>query len=514
MPNPEATERTEVRDLILILGDQLHLDSPVFDGFDPKLDRVLMIEAREEASYIPQHKKRLVFFFSAMRHFRDRLEREGRKVEYVSLLDPSNRATIIGELARQTAKLKPARVIVLEPGDYRVRASLAGLGLPLLIVKDNSFLCSEATFRHFADGKRHLVLEHFYRFMRRRLNVLIDKSGNPTGGQWNYDRQNRQPLKQADLFEIPRLTFSPDAITQEVITLVANEFPNSPGKLDRFDLPVDRQSALSAMAHFVEQKLPMFGTYQDAILSDQPFLYHSLLSGPLNLHLLHPREVINAALENPSGAPMNSVEGFVRQVMGWREFVRGVYWRFMPEYEAMNVLSANLSMPRIYWTGETDMQCLSQAIENTIEYAYAHHIERLMVLGLFALLLGVRPYEVHKWHMSMFWDAIDWVSLPNTLGMSQYGDGGTVGTKPYVASGNYIDRMSDHCANCRYDPRQSTGPNACPFTTLYWDFLSRNESHFSENSRMKHQYANLNRKTASELRMIRKHADTLKEAHA
>ena len=259
------------------------------------------------------------------------------------------------------------------------------------------------------------------------------------GGAWNFDSKNRKSFGKRKPDIPARIGFSPDAITQTVIKMVAKRFPDSPGKLDEFRLPVTRAQALEQLRDFVSEKLPHFGEYQDAMLGGEGLLYHSHLSGPLNLHLLNPREVIAAALENPASAPLNSVEGFVRQIIGWREFVRGVYWQRMPHYADENALDAHLPMPAFYWTGQTDMRCLAEAISHTIDFAYAHHIERLMVLGLFAMLLGVRPYDVHLWHMSMFWDAVDWVSLPNTLGMSQHGDGGVMGTKPYAASGSYID---------------------------------------------------------------------------
>lgn len=350
-------------------------------------------------------------------------------------------------------------------------------------------------------------METFYRFMRRKLRILVDDDDNPVGGAWNFDAENRKSfgLRERPQFE-PLPKFDPDQTTRDVIDTVKKLFPDSPGRIESFNLPVTRTQARTALENFVTHRLPQFGTYQDAMRGGEPFLYHSVLSGPLNLHVLDPREVIDQVLDRGATAPLNAIEGFVRQIAGWREFVRGIYWRRMPEYAHENALEAHLPMPGFYWTGDTEMRCLSEAIGHTIDHAYAHHIERLMVLGLFALLLGVRPYDVHLWHMSMFWDAIDWVSLPNTLGMSQHGDGGVVGTKPYAASGNYINRMSNHCRNCRYDPKLAVGENACPFTTLYWDFLARNRRHLGSNIRMKYQYANLDRKDAGELRSIRQQA--------
>jgi deoxyribodipyrimidine photolyase-related protein len=446
-----------------------------------------------------------------MRHFREQQRASGRRVHYSELDDPDNRGNFADEVGRWAEALRPQRLVVLEPGDWRVRHQLAALGVPIEFRPDRHFLCSDETFEAFAQEHPHRTLEQFYRIMRRRLSILIEPDGSPTGGAWNYDKQNRASFGTKTPPPLPPVTsFGPDQITRDVLALVEREFADSPGHLKGFDLPVTRDQALSSLHDFIEHRLWDFGHFQDAMRTGEPFLFHSVLSGPLNLHLLRPREVIDAVLANPVRAPLNSVEGFVRQVIGWREFVRGIYSSLMPGYAEHNALEADLPMPRLYWTGETDMRCLAEAIRHTIDHAYAHHIERLMVLGLFCLLLGVRPYDVHRWHMSMFWDAIDWVSLPNTLGMSQYGDGGLIGTKPYAASGNYINKMSDACKHCRYDPHKSIGDDACPFTTLYWDFLARHERRFSKNPRMKYPYLNLARRDPGELAMIRKRAAALK----
>jgi deoxyribodipyrimidine photolyase-related protein len=507
-------KRTEpgksVRHLVVVLGDQLDQDSAAFDEFDPSRDVILQMEVREEATYILQHKRRIAFFFSAMRHFRDAQRALGRRVVYSEIDDPFNSGTLEGEIRRWAVELGPERVIVLEPGDWRVRHQLATLNLPIEFRPDRHFLCSREEFAAFADAQPRLVLENFYRSMRVRSNILIDDRGRPVGGAWNYDTQNRASFGR-DRPPIPSpVRFKPDATTREVLKTVDRVFPTSPGSLAGFGLPVTRDQAFTALEDFVANRLPSFGGYQDAMSTGEPFLFHSHLSGPLNLHLLRPAEVLHAVMENPAGAPLNSLEGFVRQVLGWREFVRGIYWHFMPDYADLNELKADLPVPGFYWTGATEMRCVAEAARHTIDHAYAHHIERLMVLGLFCLLLGSRPYDVHRWHMSMFWDAIDWVSLPNALGMSQYGDGGLIATKPYVASGNYINRMSDYCRHCRYDPRKAVGEDACPFTTLYWDFLARHEGRFSSNPRMKYPYQNLARKDGAELGMIRCRADTLK----
>lgn len=507
----KSDKAMKLRHLVIVLGDQLDGQSAAFDGFDPEQDAILQMEVREEASYVPQHKRRLVYFFAAMRHFRDEQRTAGRTVYYAELDDPANRGNFADELRRWAEHLQPQRMIVLHPGDWRVKRQLASLDLPIEIRPDRHFLCDAASFAAFAEEHPSLVLEQFYRNMRRRLDILMTPDGNPVGGAWNFDTENRASFGRKGPPPIPReKSFTPDAITRDVLQLVAREFADSPGRLDGFDLPVTQDQAREALTDFVERRLGHFGRYQDAMRIGEPILFHSRLSGPMNLHLLSTREVVDAVLANPADAPLNSVEGFLRQVIGWREFVHGIYWHFMPDYADRNALDAELPMPRFYWTGETDMRCLAEAIRHTIDHAYAHHIERLMVLGLFALLLGIRPYDVHRWHMSMFSDAIDWVSLPNTLGMSQHGDDGLIGTKPYVATGNYIDKMSDSCRHCRYDPHQSVGDTACPFTTLYWDFLARHQRKFAHHQRMKYQYANLARKDPGEVAAIRRQAEALK----
>jgi deoxyribodipyrimidine photolyase-related protein len=504
------TSSPKVRHLVVVLGDQLDGQSAAFDGFDTAQDVILQIEAKEEASYIPQHRRRLALFFAAMRHFRDEQRASGRQVAYSSLEDPANEGSLKAELQRHAHQLKPERIIILEPGDWRVRAQLADLALPVEFRADRHFLCAREVFEAFADRHPNLIMETFYRFMRQQLGVLIEDDGSPTGGKWNCDSENRESFGRGKAPSIPAPPqFEPDATTREAIAMVQRLFPNNPGRLDNFDLPVSGAQAKRVLEDFVTHRLASFGRYQDAMRGGEAVLFHSRLSVPLNLHMLQPRDVVDAALSHPD-MPLNSLEGFIRQIIGWREFVRGIYWRLMPDYAERNALDADLPMPRFFWTGETDMRCLHEAIGHTIEHGYAHHIERLMVLGQFCMLLGVRPYDVHRWHISMFVDAIDWVSLPNTLGMSQHADGGTIGTKPYAASGNYINRMGDHCRHCRYDPHKSVGANACPFTTLYWDFLARHAKRFRNNRRMTFPYRNLARKDRHEVSAIQHQADTLK----
>ncbi len=507
-----------VRHLIVVFGDQLNLDSSAFDGFDRDHDAVLMMEVVEEATYVPQHKQRLTLFFAAMRHFRDELTAEGARVHYTTLDDRNNRGTFNDELTRWVHKTRPDKLIACQPGDYRVlqmlRDTAGSLDCCLDVREDRHFYCDHETFASHARGRKELLMENFYRQMRREHRVLID-NGKPVGGDWNFDKQNRESFGARGPGDIKRPTaFRPDDVTQQVMKTVERRFGGSPGALDHFHYPVTRDEAKRALKDFIEHRLPSFGTYQDAMVRGEPFLFHSRLSAAINLHLLSPREAVDAAAHayQAGDAPINAVEGFVRQILGWREYVRGIYWHFMPNFAEMNSLQAQQPKPAFMWTAETDMACVSESVGQLIEHGYAHHIQRLMVLGLYAMLLGVRPYDVHRWHMSMYVDAIDWVSLPNVLGMSQYGDGGLVGTKPYAASGNYINKMSDYCKGCRFDPKKAIGDEACPFTSLYWDFLQRHRTRFANNRRMGFQLKNLERKSNAELRDIGRAAQKHRDA--
>ncbi|MEL6219732.1 MAG: cryptochrome/photolyase family protein [Pseudomonadota bacterium] len=483
---------TAHRRLILVLGDQLDAGAAVFDGFDPSRDAVVMTEAREEAAYIRQHKKRLVLFFSAMRHFAEALRARGWVVHYHALDGDNPAETLADGAARHDAE----EIHVTEPGDWRVRRALEQRFQSIRVHEDRHFLSTPAEFQSFREGRKRFILEDFYRRMRRQTGWLME-GDQPVGGQWNFDKDNRKAFGRSGPGLTPgRPASPPDETTRAVMAMVERLFPDAPGSTEGFDEPVTREAALDHLADFVDHRLPLFGDYQDAIAVGHPTLWHSRLSACLNLKLLDPREVCAAAVAayERGRAPLNAVEGFVRQILGWREFIRGVYFTEMPDYAARNALEAGADLPGFFWTGETEMACLADATGQVLEHAYSHHIQRLMVTGLFAMLWGAHPYRVHEWHMGTHIDAIDWVSLPNVLGMSQHGDGGQVGTKPYAASGAYISRMSDACARCPYDPKQATGPKACPVTTLYWDFLGRHEARFRQNRRMAMQMKNLDRK--------------------
>jgi deoxyribodipyrimidine photolyase-related protein len=495
-----AEQRTApVRHLVIVLGDQLDHDSTALQGFDPAQDVVWMAEVAEESTHVWSSKQRIAIFLSAMRHFAAELRERGLPLRYTRLDDPDNSGTLAGELQRAITDLRPQGLILTAPGDWRVlqalRAVAAQAGLPLQLRDDTHFFSTVRDFAAHAQGRKQLRLEYWYRELRKKHGVLMD-GAQPAGGQWNFDADNRESFGKAGPQNVPSPFFvAPDAVTRDVIDLVNTRFADHPGSLGRFAWPVTRADALRALASFIEQRLPLFGQFEDAMWAGEVWLWHSQLSAALNLKLLNPREVVTAAeaAYREGQAPLAAVEGFVRQILGWREYVRGIYWTQMPGYLERNALHAEAPLPAWYWTGDTDMACLKEAITQTLTHGYAHHIQRLMVTGLYALLLGVRPQAVHGWYLGVYVDAVEWVELPNTLGMSQYGDGGLLGSKPYVATGKYIQRMSNHCSGCRYDPAQSTGPKACPFTTLYWDFLMRHEPLLRQNPRMAMQMKNLDR---------------------
>jgi len=433
----------------------------------------------------------------------------------VELDQTGNTQTLAGELARAVAELKPERLLMTEAGEWRVEeamtAAARAVGLPLEVRSDRHFLQTRAEFAAHAEGRKQLRMEFFYREVRRKHRVLLDAKGKPEGGQWNFDHDNRGAFSKAgpknDDLRAP-LLMKPDATTRAVLALVETRFANHPGKLKEFAWPVTPEDARAALRDFIEHRLHSFGRFQDAMWTDEPWLFHSRISAAMNLKLLNPREVVAAAERayRDGRVPLASAEGFIRQILGWREYVRGVYWRHMPRYAGLNVLGATEKLPLFYWSGTCEMNCLRQSIGQTLEHGYAHHIQRLMVTGLYALLLGVEPQQVHGWYLAVYVDAVEWVELPNTLGMSQYGDGGIMASKPYAATGKYIERMSNYCAGCRFDPAMSVGEDACPFTTLYWDFLLRHEALLARNQRMALQVKNLVRLTPTDRAAIRARA--------
>jgi deoxyribodipyrimidine photolyase-related protein len=508
-----------VRHLVIVLGDQLDDESTALRDFDAAQDVVWMAEVREESTHVWSAKQRIAVFLSAMRHFADALRSRGFAVAYTRLDAQDNQGTLALELAKTISQLQPARLLLAAPGDWRVlqalRAVAAQHQLPLDLRDDTHFFSTVREFAAHAEGRKQLRLEYWYRALRQKHGILMDGT-DPVNGQWNFDADNRESFGKNGPQQVPPPTrFVPDDLTQEVIALVNTHFADHPGTLEEFGWPITRQQALVALQTFITERLPLFGKYEDAMWSGEAWLYHSHLSCALNLKLLNPREVVHAAEDayRNGNAPLAAVEGFIRQILGWREYVRGIYWTQMPDYLDRNALNAQAELPDWYWTGQTEMACLKDAITQTLEFGYAHHIQRLMVTGLYALLLGVRPQAVHGWYLSVYVDAVEWVELPNTLGMGQFGDGGLMASKPYVASGKYIQRMSNHCKGCQYDPGQSTGTRACPFTTLYWDFLARHESILKKNPRMAMQLKNLARQDADTRIAIAQQAATHRQQH-
>ena len=506
----------ELRALIVVLGDQLDLDAAAFDGFDADADAVWMAEVAEEAEHVWSSKPRTAMFLAAMRHFALALQAAGRPLHYTRLAAPKNEGSLAAQLQADIEHLRPSRLVMTAPGDWRVLQAIKAVAevnaLPLDIHEDRHFYCSVREFAAYAKGRKSLRMEYFYREQRQRHRVLMD-GGEPAGGQWNFDADNREAFGASGPGAVPpRTRFEPDAVTREVLALVDTRFATHPGRLDSFAWPVTRAQALQALQAFIEERLPLFGRYQDAMWPGDPWLYHAHLSAALNLKLLNPREVVAAAeaAYRDGRAPLASVEGFIRQILGWREYVRGIYWTQMPGYLERNALDAQADLPAWYWTGATDMACLRDALEQTLTHGYANHIQRLMVTGLYALMLGVKPKQVHAWYLAVYVDAVEWVELPNTLGMSQYADGGVMGSKPYIATGKYIQRMSPHCKGCRYDPAQRSGDDACPFTTLYWDFLMRHEAALAKNPRLALQVKNVAKLSSAQKQAVRARAAAIR----
>ena len=494
-------------DLVLILGDQLTDSLSSLRGRDPSRTVVLMAEVMGEATYVRHHRKKIVLVLAAMRHFAARLKAAGWRVDHVALEAEGNTGTLGGELERAVRRHGASAVFLTEPGEWRLKLEADGwaaaLGVPVTVIEDDRFLASHADFEAWAEGRKALRMEFFYREMRRRSGLLMEGEA-PAGGRWNFDAENRAP-PAGGLFLPEPLRHDPDVVTREVLEMVARRFPDGFGKLEDFRFAVSREQALASLSHFVETALPAFGDDQDGMLAASPYLHHAVISPYLNIGLLGPLEVCEAveAAWKAGRVPLNAAEGFIRQVIGWREYVRGVYWLEGPAYVFRNALDAHRSLPDFYWTGRTEMACLKAAIGQTLDLAYAHHIQRLMVTGNFALLAGVDPHAVHEWYLGAYADAFEWVEAPNTIGMSQFADGGRLGSKPYAASGSYINRMSDYCAACAYDVKARSGTRACPFNRLYWDFIDRHAALFAGNPRMAQSVRTLERMGEDRRRELR-----------
>jgi deoxyribodipyrimidine photolyase-related protein len=475
--------------LILILGDQLSINIAALSQGDKEHDTIFMCEVMAEATYVKHHKKKIALIFAAMRAFASELHLQGWRVDYIALDHPENTGSFDSELLRAIERWRPERLIMTKASEYRVLEmqrrwyQIVDCGVSLL--DDMRFICPTWRFNDWADdGRKEMRMEHFYRNMRRYTGLLMEDD-KPVGGQWNFDHDNRKAAKPDLFMPAPKL-FAPTPETQAVLDLVKARFPDHFGDLEPFWFGVTAADAKAALDHFIAVALPRFGDYQDAMLKDHKFLYHSLISFYLNIGLLDPLDTCRAveAAWKAGHCPLNAAEGFIRQILGWREYVRGIYWHEMPGYAESNALGATRSLPDFYWSGKTDMACMKAAILQTKEEAYAHHIQRLMVTGNFAMMAGIHPHEVHEWYLAVYADAFEWVEMPNTIGMSQFADGGLLASKPYASSGAYIDRMSDYCGTCHFNVKEKTGTKACPFNYLYWDFLVRHRDKFARNPRM------------------------------
>ena len=502
-----------MRTLRVIFADQLSASISALSDIAPG-DTIFFCEAQEEATYVQHHPKKIAFLFAAMRHFAADLKQQGHNIRYVKLTDAANTGHLTREVQRAVNTLRVKRVVATEPSDYRVDAMVNSwsilLGIPVELRIDDRFLCTKEAFNCWAKGKKQLRMEYFYREMRKKFHILIEKDGSPTGGQWNYDKDNRKPPIKGATYP-KRIRHPKSARLNQVLKLVAEQFPDNFGDLHPFDYAVTREQALLELDDFIDRILPNFGDYQDAMVKGEPFLNHSLLSSYLNAGLLLPLEICQKAEAQyrNSQAPLNAVEGFIRQIMGWREFVRGIYWHKMPEYGELNYFKANTPLPEFYWGKPTKMACMSEVIRHTQRYAYSHHIQRLMVSGNFALIAGLDVKQVQKWYLAVYSDAYEWVEMPNTLGMALFGDGGIMGSKPYAASGKYIKKMSNFCQNCVYDPEDMLGEHACPFNALYWDFFARNRKKLSGNQRLNYVFGTWDKFNDSKQAAIRDKAESV-----
>lgn len=527
-PKRSLPKPTSAR-LALVFGDQLDLDAALIRSLGPD-DTVLMMEVASESRHVPSHAQRTLLFLSAMRHFAAELVRRKVRVSYVALDATENTGAFETEIARAITVVNPSQIVCTHPGEWRVLAMLERVrdatGIPLCILPDDHFLTTSDEFGAWASNRAALTMEFFYREQRRKTGYLMEgtgKSAKPAGGEWNFDKENRLPFGKQGPSPRPRppLSFKPDETTRAALAAVARVLPDLPGAVDSFAWPVTRKQALAALDDFITHRLARFGPFEDAMWSSEPTLYHSTLSSSLNLKLLNPRECCEQAIAayRAGKAPLQSVEAFVRQIIGWREFIRGVYWLEGPAYADRNGLDRHGELPSFYWTADTDMACMKVCVSQVLDTGFGHHIQRLMVTGNFALISGVHPRAVSDWYLGMFVDGVDWVTLPNALGMVMHADRragagkgvtGLVGTKPYAASGKYIERMSNYCTACRYDPAERTGPSACPVTVFYWDFLIRTREPMAHNQRMTMILKNVDRMTPQAQAQITLDADLLR----
>jgi len=500
-------------ELRLILGDQLHSGHSWFTKIDPNVTYVMM-EVREEASYAPHHIQKILCFFAAMRHFAADLRKSGHQVKYLTITDPTNRHSILDNLKMLLETGQYTRFCCQEADEYRLDHQLKELRnsiqIESQIVSSEHFLVGRNAFSLIFPGKRQgYLMETFYRYIRKKENLLMEQ-GKPMFGKWNFDAENRKKLPKNIKVPEPVL-FQNDLY--DILEELSQSGIRGIGHVDAAHVfwPVTRAQALELLSRFCDRFLPYFGTYQDAMTENSWSVFHARISFALNVKLLTPTEVMEAAInawQNANPAfEFHQLEGFVRQIAGWREYMRCLYWSHMPEYAQLNFFEHVRQLPEWFWTGQTRMHCLSHSIRQSLEYAYAHHIQRLMVTGNFALLAGIHPDEVDRWYLGIYIDAIEWVEITNTRGMSQYADGGLAATKPYVSSAAYIDKMSDYCATCHYDKSLKTGHKACPFNSLYWSFLESHRQKLETNPRMTMMYRVLDKMNQEDRQALMQQAE-------
>ncbi|MFV9505605.1 MAG: cryptochrome/photolyase family protein [Oscillochloridaceae bacterium umkhey_bin13] len=498
---------------VWILGDQLLTHHPALAAAEAQVGRdgvrVVLIESSARLAQQPYQRKKLVLLLSAMRHYANELRAAGFQVDY------RRAPTFLSGLRDHLAASASAQLVTMAAAEQPTRElqpSLAPqLGLPVDLLPNTQFLVGQYDPFPHADPARTPMMATFYKAMRRHFRVLLDPDGQPLGGKWSYDEANRKPLPRTAQPPAP-LSCPPDPITQAVMAEVA-AMPNMVGTVTGFDLPVTAAQADQALQSFIHERLAPFGPYEDAMTVRSRMLYHSGLSPLLNLGLLTPLQLIHAAEAalTANQAPLNSVEGFIRQILGWREYMYWQYWRQLPALRTRNAWQATRPLPAWFWSGDTPMRCLSHTIMTALATGYSHHIERLMLLCNFALLAGLQPQAVNAWFMAVYVDAYDWVMLPNVIGMGLNADGGRIATKPYLASANYINRMSDYCQGCRFNPKQRTGPDACPFNLLYWDFLQTHETTLRANPRLGPAVLGLTRLSSDERATIQHEAAAFRE---
>jgi deoxyribodipyrimidine photolyase-related protein len=503
-----------MKTLRLILGDQLNESHSWFSSVD---DQILycIFEMRQETDYVQHHIQKVIGFFAAMRAFGERLKEKGHRVHYFKINDTKNHQNLEKNIKLLIEQNNIEHFEYQAPDEYRLdeqlRAICSALKISYKCDDSEHFLTTRDELSSFFEGKKQLLMERFYRYMRKKHHILM-VGEQPEGGIWNYDHNNRKKWKGSPgipmykAFKNEAKTICDDIAKSKIKTIGHFKGPF-------FEYPINLKQAQHQLSYFCKNLLPYFGDYQDALHSDEVYLFHSRLSFAMNLKIISPREVIYAVLneykKNKEAVTIAQVEGFIRQVIGWREYMRGMYWKEMPEYKGLNELGNNEKIPDFFWTGKTKMNCLKKTIKNSLDYAYAHHIQRLMITGNYLLLTQTHPDAVDDWYLGIYIDALQWVQLPNTRGMSQYADGGKIATKPYVSSGSYINKMSNYCSSCQYNVKERLGPNACPFNSLYWNFLDDKKQKLAKNQRMRMMYSVLNKFSSEEVHKMKLRASEI-----